>query len=121
MSTNQFGDDLSTLQTDPTSQPGNLELMHMLFNKVVSKDSKEEPEDKQSSGKKEGFNTEKTFDWKSMLGDGKKAVLLTIVFFILRTEMFRNLLGKITTKPLIAEIVSILCFILLTFAMIRYV
>lgn len=116
MSTTQFGDDLSTLQTDPASQPGNLELMHMLFNKVVSKDSKEE-----TTGKKEGFNTEKTFDWKSMLNDGKKSVLLTIVFFILRTDMFRDLLGKITTKPLIAEIVSILCFILLTFAMIRYV
>lgn len=116
MSTSQFGDDLSTLQTDSTSQPGNLELMHMLFNKVVSS-----PNDKSDKPlKKEGFASEKTFDWKSIINDTKKAVLLTFVFFVLRTEMFRELLGKVTNKPVLSEVISVVCFILLTFAMIRF-
>jgi hypothetical protein len=118
MSSNQFGDDLSTLQTDPASQPGNLELMHILFDKITDKGK--EKEETVVKGK-ENFSEAKTFDWKSMLKDGKKAILLTLVFFILRTDMFRDLLAKVTTKPLLSEGISILCFVLLTFAMIRYV
>ena len=120
MSSNQFGDDLSILQTDPASQPGNLELMNILFDKITDK-VKEKEETVVNVKGKENFSEAKTFDWKSMLKDGKKAILLTLVFFILRTDMFRDLLAKVTTKPLLSEGISILCFVLLTFAMIRYV
>ena len=110
-----FGDDIKSLKTDEASQPGNVEVMQMLFNKVMSgSDNKPASETKSI----EKFGETKTF--KNVGGDIKKAIILTVLFYFMRTSMFRNILAKATTNPLVAEVLATIAFIIITFIMLRY-
>jgi len=127
MTIETFGDNLDTLQTDPTSEPGNMDLLSMLFNKVVSeKDSNETKSVEKFRQNKEEEETKPKKDngfakFKSILRDLQKAVLLTLLFLGMRTEIFRSALGKVTNKPILAEVMTVALFVLLTLVMLRFV
>jgi hypothetical protein len=125
-----FGDDLKTLPTDQTSEVGNMDLLSMLFNKVLSNDAPKENfrQTSDNQGEKTTNNAEKPkaennamSKLKSILNDLKKAILLTLLFLGIRTEIFRNALAKVSNKPIITEVITVSLFVLITLVMLRFV